>query len=154
MFESQNNSSQQKQMKAPITRIILALIVLGLAGAGVAYFMYNKPHADLTAGQAAYTLSAAELMAHFELNEAAANEKYLDQVLEVTGTVAENTATADGGRVVLLREADALTGVSCAFLPEAAAGVADATPGTNLTLRGVCAGMLMDVNLSRCIVVN
>jgi len=140
-------------MSRPVSRILLVFVGLALLGAAGAYFMYNKPHADLSAGAADYALSASELMAEFETDEAGASAKYVDKVVEVRGTVQENTETHGGGRVLMLRDADALTGVSCAFLPEAAASVAGISPGTTLVVRGICSGMLMDVNLSRCVVV-
>ncbi|WNJ18115.1 OB-fold protein [Pontibacter sp. G13] len=130
--------------------ILIVLIGLGIAGY-VGYQMYNKPHADLASEQPDAVLSATELFSAYEADESTANAKYLDKRLEVNGTVQEISPTHDGGYVVVLKEADAMFGIGCSFLPDQADEIGSLKAGMEVTIRGICTGMLMDVNLVRCI---
>ena len=135
------------------TKLILALgSLIAIAGLSVGWLMYNKPHADLNEMEAAHRLPAAELYAAFEADEAAANARYLDQIVAVSGEVAEVTEGQDGTLIVMLREPAGMFGVSCAFQPEPAATAKSLQPGQTVTIKGQCSGMLMDVNLTRCVV--
>jgi hypothetical protein len=130
---------------------IILLVVLGLilAGAFVGYRMYNKPHRDLTHATADFTLSATELFADYEGDETAANAKYLDQVIRVQGAImAVNTDEA--GQTSLTLEAGGLMGgVICQMDP--ALKTTTFTIGQEVTMNGLCTGMLMDVVLVRCV---
>ena len=73
-----------------MNRIILFLLVgLVLAG-GIALYVYNKPHRDVASEKPAHTLTANELFDAYEADETAANEIYLDNTVQVTGTAAED----------------------------------------------------------------
>jgi hypothetical protein len=133
-------------------KIPILLFALALIGGGIGFWMYNKPHQDLADSAADAQLSASELFASFEQDEAAANQQYLDKLIEVTGQVAEITPTDDGGAVVMLRGEADMFGVSCSFLPEESAAFQALEVGQTTTIRGLCSGYLMDVSLSRCIV--
>lgn len=138
-----------------ILRLLGLLTLLGIViGGSIGIYLYNKPHADLAVVEADYVLTAEALLAAFETNESEAYEKYLDKVLRVEGPLQEKQAVGDGGIVIFLRQADALSGVSCAFQPEAAAMVADLPIGKEIVVKGRCAGMLTDVNLTRCALAN
>jgi hypothetical protein len=135
------------------TKLILALGgLLAIVGLSAGWLMYNQPHADLNEMEAAHRLPAAELYSAFEADEAAANARFLDQVVAVTGEVADVTEAQDGTLIVMLREPAGMFGVSCAFQPEQAAPAKSLQPGQTVTIKGQCSGMLMDVNLTRCVV--
>lgn len=140
-------------MPKPIRYAVWGLLVLAVAGAATGYWLYNKPHADLSEQTAAHTLSATELFTQYETDEAAANAAYLNQLIELSGKVAEKKSTDNGGRVLLLEAEGAMFGVNCAFQPEASAALSAVEPGQTVTLKGICTGMLMDVSLSRCVLV-
>jgi hypothetical protein len=129
---------------------VLAAVLLGAAGG---YIMYNQPHQDLADADVAYQLTATELFTQYEADEPAANARYLDQLIELTGTVAEKKPLEEGGGVLLLEAEGAMFGVNCAFQPSESASLAGIKPGQTVRLRGLCSGMLMDVSLSRCILV-
>jgi hypothetical protein len=127
---------------------ILFLVVVGVVGAAVGYFMWNKPHRDVE-NEKGIEVTAAQLVKDYQLNEAQANSKYLDKAIQVTGTVTEVKATQDGNATVMLASEDAFTGVFCT-LKEKSENVAI---GTTVTIKGICSGMLTDVRLREAVVV-
>ncbi|RMG16057.1 MAG: hypothetical protein D6730_25600 [Bacteroidetes bacterium] len=133
---------------------LLILLILAALGGGIAgFYLFTKQHPDLQDQQPAYTLDASALFAEFEADENAANTKYLDKLLEVQGTVAEVSESPDGGITLVLRPEDAMMGVQCSFLPEQSEAAKKLSPGSKVRVKGICTGMLMDVNLSRCVLV-
>ena len=68
-------------MKAYIKYVALLAVIL----VGVGVFMYNKPHQNIQKASSDFQLEASALFTEFETNEAAANEKYLDKLVQVSG---------------------------------------------------------------------
>lgn len=71
--------------------VVLVLVILG--GLGAYFYVFNKPHRDPSSETASYSLKATELANEFSANQEAANQKYVDKVVEVSGTVMEITDT-------------------------------------------------------------
>lgn len=132
----------------------LLLVISFLIGFSVALYMYNKPHPDLESQEADVQVSSTDLFQAFEANEAAANEEYLNTLIEVAGPVVEISSQEDGGYTVVLGAAEQSFGVNCAFLPADSEGIDKLGTGDLIKVKGICSGMLMDVNLSRCILVS
>ena len=139
-------------MSKKVKIALVILVVAGAVAAAIGLSIFNKPHQDLASTDAAYQIEAASLFSEFESDEAGANEKYLNQVLEVKGTVQDIQSTGDGGMILVLGNAGDAFGVNCALLPEAKANAASIEKGAVVKVRGICTGYLMDVTLSRCIV--
>jgi hypothetical protein len=141
-------------MSTKIKILGLVLLAVCVAGGGVGYFMYHKPHADLGKAKPDFQLTAEALFANFESDEAVSNSLYLDKVIEVSGTLRELRSNPETGTVLLLKGETEMFGVNCALDPEQALLAENLNPGQEVRLRGLCTGMLMDVNLSRCVLVN
>lgn len=134
-------------MKKYIT-ILSLLIPLGV---GVGYFIYNKPHQDIGKASSDFKLTATELFASFESNEDMANQKYLDKIIEVSGTVREVKSGDDGAASVILETDDMMFGVSCQLDPLTKHKRTDFKTGEKISLKGKCTGVLMDVVMVRCV---
>jgi hypothetical protein len=104
-------------------RIILALIGLGFIGAGIGYYLYNKP-------------------------------QYLGKILDVTGVISEVEMTEEGGVNLSLEGGGLLGGVRCRLEQTDNDQEAQLEAGNQVTIRGECTGKLMDVELSRCVLIN
>ncbi len=101
----------------------------------------------------AASLPAADLVAEFKNNEPAADAKYKGKVVEVTGRV--KLVSDLGGVSDISVELDGvnLASVDCHFASTQRAAVSGLTPGTTVTVRGRCAGLVVfDVELNDCIV--
>ncbi|MCB0616313.1 MAG: hypothetical protein KDC75_23500, partial [Phaeodactylibacter sp.] len=88
-------------------------LLLALLGVGVGYFMYNKPHQNMEKAEADMTLESTALFSAFEANEAEANEKYLDKVIKISGTVKEVNTDEEGNISLTLESGNELFGVIC-----------------------------------------
>ncbi len=128
-------------------KVLLVLLVLVLAGAGIGIYLWNKPPATVE-GKKATAVTAEVLARAFTDNEQQANATYLNQVLDVTGTVAEVSKNQDGKTVIVLSVSDPLSGIQCTMRD---AGV-QAQAGSTMTIKGFCNGYTLVVLLSDCIV--
>ena len=98
-----------------------------------------------------YALSANELFTAFETDEAAANEKYLDKVVGVEGTVKSVSKDEDGTISVTLSTAGDMFGVICQLDNLSTPKRTEFEVGEKVAFKGICTGMLMDVVLVRCV---
>ena len=136
-------------------RLLLYIIPLIVIGVGVAYFVYNKPHKDIAGSKADLTISATELYNAFESDEQAANAKYLDKVVAVKGVVKDVSGGDDDSKQIILDTGNPLASISCSMdhLSEHK-GFSAIQNGDQVTLKGICTGMLMDVVIDRAVIVN
>jgi len=123
-------------------------------GALILLFLFYAPEKNLQSETADLQISATELFTQYEANEAAGNQKFIDRIIDVTGKIAEISEDEDGSSVVMLREADAFSGVLCTLKDSERSAVRDLKIGQQVTIRGFCTGMLMDVVLNKCVVIN
>ncbi|MCO6488524.1 MAG: hypothetical protein J5I98_08910 [Phaeodactylibacter sp.] len=128
-------------------------LLLALVAGGIGYFMYNKPHQNMEKAQADVVLGAEELFTAFEANETEANQKYLDKVVKVSGLVKEVSTDEEGNVSVTLESGSEMFGVICQMDNLTQHGKTDFKPGEQVTFKGICTGMLMDVVLVRCVLV-
>lgn len=134
--------------------LIIAILAVGLVSFAVGIFFWTKPVASLENSKADITVTAAKLMADFESDEAAANEMYLDKVVEVSGVVSE-VKSSETGVTVILESESMMGGVTCGF-KEGSLSLAELSQevGSSMKIKGQCTGYLMDVILERCVPVD
>lgn len=133
------------------TIIFFSIVLLFVIAATYAWMTYNKPHQSVD--RVDFSLDAMQLVAEFEADEAAANQKYLDKVIEVNGIV-KDILRSDNSVTILLGDPDAMSSVSCAMSPENSPDVEEVKSGASLTIKGICSGMLLDVALVNCEIVH
>lgn len=122
---------------------LIAGLMLILLAAGWFYYLYQKPRADVTDAKATHTLTAEKLYTDFVADEAAADQKYTDKIIEVKGMVGEVQAM-DTSAMVLLAAGNETGGINCSFQHNE---IALPQKGQMVTIKGKCTGFLMDVNL-------
>jgi uncharacterized protein YpmB len=127
------------------------LIVVGLLaaiGGGTAYYMWNKP-APKAENAKAIVFQADDLCKEYGKDEKAADAKYLNKVIEVTGVVGDIEKNQDGGVLVVLQTSDPATGVQCAMREKTVA----VEKGKAVTIRGFCSGNgITGISLADCII--
>lgn len=129
--------------------ILLAVLVLGAIGGWCGWHLYDKPTPKAAEAATEITIHAPALMKAFQEDEVAAGKTYNDKVVEVTGRVREVSSDSGGPLTMYLETGDDLGVISC----ECAPGMRPKTPGTEVTIKGFCAGYNMDVELKRCAIV-
>ena len=128
--------------------VLIAIIVIGGIGAGVAYNMWNKPHtrAEDVKG---VSITTDALCAEYAADETAANGKYLNKVLEVSGTVSGQETNQDGATVITIQGSNPDVSVLCTMRDKNV----QATAGAAVTVKGFCSGAdLFGVKLTDCII--
>lgn len=130
------------------------ILLLGVIGIGAAYYMYNKPHKNMEKAKADYSIEASNLLTAFEEDESAANTKYLDKTLEISGTVKETRTDEEGMVSVTLETGNELSGVICQLDNLTTHKKTDFQAGEKVIFKGLCTGMLMDVIIVRCVQTN
>jgi hypothetical protein len=122
----------------------LLLIVTGI----FVYKLYTREHRMVEQEQ--YTsMNAQQLFLAFEENEAQANTKFLNQVIEVKGVISEVLTNQENNTVVVLKSNDPLFGISCT-LEQPTIRLRE---GDSLIVKGICTGFLSDVVLTDCIII-
>lgn len=132
-------------------KVILLVLGLAVIGAGVGYYMWNKPHKNLTNTKADVTLDAAALFNEFKADETAANAKYLDKVIAVSGKVKE-VVNDEGTVKVSLDTGDPNDFVvRCELSTTTAHARTSFNQGEAVTFKGACSGFNFDVLLNNCV---
>ena len=133
-------------------KIILITIIAAVIAAIVGFLLYNKPHRDTASAKSDFAIEAPALLQEFTTDEAAANQKYLDKVVAVKGKVKSIVPDEEGNITLTLHADNDIAGVICT-IPKADAETAPGVKeGDEVTVKGVCTGVLMDVVLIRCVV--
>lgn len=130
----------------PVVVVIFLIITAGL-------MTYHKPHKSIANVKPDYVTDAGLLFDEFTNQEQRANEKYLDKVIMVQGEIKDITTVADNRINITLETGDDIFGVSCTF-EKTSERLFAFQPGEKVNIKGVCAGMLMDVVLINCVTVN
>lgn len=137
-------------MRTPVIIAVAATVLI--AGAGTyAYLEYSRGVAGADTMPVRETTTAGELLKAFQDDEQAATARFVgtsEQVVQVSGNIRSMEPQDGGGTNVVLETGDGFSGVVCEF----AAGDVPITwrSGAQVTVKGICTGMLMDVVLVRC----
>jgi len=130
----------------------LKYIFIGLAAVVVfGIYMYNKPHKNVGRAKPDFSMDAKALFTDFEEREEESNTKYLDKVVQVTGVVREVVVDDEGKVSVTLDTGNDFFGVICELQETSKWTKEDFKAGQEVTFKGLCSGMLMDVVLVRCV---
>jgi Tfp pilus assembly protein PilV len=121
--------------------IFLAIVAMALAGGAIFYYVMTAEFADTTSEKPAYTISAMDLLTEFQQNDSAANKKYVEQILAVSGRVSEVEGVDTSATVKFM---DSLTGSYLIFDFQSATSrqAAALQPGDSVTLKGSCSGSI------------
>lgn len=130
-------------------RIIIPLLALVLIGAAIGFYLYNKPVASLDNKKPDVVVTADEILADYESDEQAANDKYLGKVVEVSGKVSEVSTEGEKNKVTF----ETLNPISLVITElDEGNSVEGIEPGEHATVKGMCSGYLSDVILVRATV--
>lgn len=128
-------------------------ILVAAAACWYIYSEYNRKPADLSSVKAHASVIDSVLVAMYMHDEHAANRMYLGKPVDVTGTVSEINNQSDTVVNVMLGNPDELHRVSCLMDANHINKLKKYNQGNKITIRGICTGFLMDVELNRCVIV-
>jgi hypothetical protein len=135
-------------------KTLLAIaICVALIASFVVYTTFLKTAPSMKNLVAEFKLTAIELYTEFDADENAANTKYQNKVLEITGEVMEVSSEEGGSPSISLRT-DGFGVVKCTLESAPSSQELERISiGGNLTIKGECIGMLLDVLLERSIII-
>ncbi len=123
--------------KIKILLILVALIVIGFFSAR--YYAYHGGKRDVQSEEAAFTLKSKDIIAEFTSNVEAANKKYLEKPVAITGVV-----SSVNGKEVIIDQT-----VNCDF----SAPDANLKKDQSVTVKGRVVGyddLLGELKLDQC----
>ena len=138
-------------MKTYIKIALFFVSFIALSGILAALYMYNLKHTDMAKAKPDFIISALVLQKAFEDDETAASTRYINKILEVTGTIASVKPAENNILSISLVTGSDLSSVICTF--PAIADPSKFISGNQITLRGECSGFLLDVLLNNCAVI-
>jgi hypothetical protein len=141
-------------MKSKLVIYLIIAASIAAAGALAGIYFFSKKASNLEKTKSDYICTIEELVAAFETDEAAATQKYVNKVVQVSGTVSLIEAKAGMPLSITLSEASNYSGVICSFNETVTKVPEKISPGTILVVKGVCSGYLMDVLMNNCVPVN
>lgn len=116
--------------------IIFGIVLLIVIAAAVGIYLYTKKTPDAVQEKPEATVSAKELIAAFEQDTAAARTRFIDKIVEVTGTVKK----IDTSGTVLLGEEGLSSDVSIGLDRRHLKDYEKLQLGQTAVLQGVCSG--------------
>jgi tRNA_anti-like len=125
-------------------KILLLILSLGIIGAGIGYYMYNKPVASLEKKKADAEITADQLISAYEADEKAADSLYLGKVVQVKGKVSA-VAQEEGTTKIQLETSNPISMIICE-MEDSTTGT-EVKSGDEVTIKGMCSGYLSDVIL-------
>lgn len=134
------------------------MAVIALVAALYGYVEYKRGNKDLVYAKADHVMNSTAFIRDFESNEKAANEKYLDKIIAVNGTVKDILKDDGGSYTVMIGDNVKASSVRCSFDVNHQSAVASLQLGTVVIIKGVCTGfnadelLGSDVILNRCVI--
>ena len=137
-------------------KIVVTFCILILIGVCVAFYLWNKPHQDIAHAVAIKT-DAVTLYNVFITDSIAANKKYIQQVIEVSGTINSILKNQQNQTVTLFKTDTNGAFINCTLEQESNT----LQPGQFISIKGICTGIgqgdadlgiMGDVYLVRCFI--
>lgn len=135
----------------PKTMIAVAATIAIVGGGMFAWNEYNRGVGSADSMPVKESVSAADLFLAFNTDEQAATAKFVgvnEQVVQVSGTIRSLEPASTDKVNVTLETGDAMAGVVCEF--NKADVPVEWKAGDQVSVKGICTGMLLDIVFIRC----
>ena len=125
--------------KGRLKKIGIAGLVALLIGGGAAWYLFTQKFEDTATTKAEYTVQAKALIDEFRKNDSAANKKYAEKIITVSGMV---SAIEPADTTLNVKMADTTNGsyIIFAFQQQDFASVKKIKQGDNVFIKGSCSG--------------
>lgn len=138
-----------------IRHLVLAAVIVISISLLLGLIMFFKPHSNISKMKAEYKVEANDLINEFQTDEVTANKKYNEKAIEISGLLISKNKLPNGNDLIII--ADEMFGISCQLDSTWAKmnyeAINTLTPGSKITIRGICKGYLMEVKINPSIVI-
>ena len=138
-------------MKTYVKIALFVVSFIALSAILAALYMFNLKQTDMAKAKPDFIITATELQKEFEDNESTASARYINKILEVTGTIGSITLADSNNLNISLKTGSDISSVICTF--PAIGDPSKFKAGDEVKLRGECSGFLMDVLLNNCAII-
>ena len=136
----------------------MCLGIIGMIAIIYGYQEYTRTNEDLNYVKAHFEIQAVDLTKEFEENEKSANEKFLDKIIAVSGTIRDMIKDDKGFYSVVLGAENSMSSVRCSMNAVPDDDTAALAKGNVIVIKGSCTGfnadelLGSDVILARCVI--
>jgi len=138
-------------MKKTYKIVLAAVSVIAVAGILFGLYKYNLKPKDLQKVKPDIVITAADLLKAFENDESGATAKFVNKVVEVSGTIQSVKPGENSAVTISLNTGNDISSVLCTL--QGKVEPENFNTGEQITIRGNCSGFLMDVLLNNCSVI-
>ena len=123
-----------------LKRAGIAIVIVGIIGAGAAWYLMNEQFGDTKSVKADYSVESAAFIKEFEKDTKAANVKYTDKIISVSGRVAATENPTD--TTTNIKFTDTTTGsyTIFAFQGQHLQDARQLKEGDHVAIKGSCSG--------------
>ena len=132
--------------------IILVLIILFLAF--YFYTEYQRKPGDISNAEPVTKINFSVIVDLYEKDEANANTQYLGKIIQVSGPITDIIKQQDTLINVFIGDTNSLHKVSCLLDKKHFNDIDKYNEMQQVTIKGICTGFLLDVELNRCVIVD
>lgn len=130
-----------------LKKILWVIFFLVLILLSIAYYLYNKPHKNIAASRPDFELTTDSLFSAFNEDETAANAKYLEKVIVVSGNIDHTAFDNPEAPIVILSTNSGAGTVTCGFEASLLESLKKLKDGDPIKIKGQCKGMTGDASL-------
>lgn len=112
----------------------------------------KKTETKIPAKASAIEIASSQLFADYEANAIAADEKYKNKVLLVTGKITAIDRDLLDDIYITLEGEESLGDVQCFFAEEHVKSALKLSKGQTITIKGLCDGKFLNVHLKACVI--
>jgi len=139
-------------MKSKLFKVVISILLLVSIVLIYAVKTYNKPHLDTKKSKTDVTITAQNFINEYIQDEISADKKYVEKIIQVKGEI-YSISTLKGDSVITLKFPDLESSVICYLLPEENIKTLKFKKGQSITIKGICKGYLLDINMVKCVFV-
>jgi hypothetical protein len=138
-------------MKTYVKVALFIVAFIAISAILAALYMFNLKHTDMSKAKPDFIITSTALQKEFEDNETTASAKYINKILEITGSIS-SVAKADSNNLnISLKTGSEFSSVICTL--SVFGDISGLKEGDEITIRGECSGFLMDVLLNNCAII-
>ena len=131
----------------------ILLVILIAAIAGYLYINEASKENDPTKSKESIAISVNELCDLFVNNEDSANALYLSKVIDIKGAVSK-IENNDNRYSLYLNNSDGTTSISCEMDTTQNEKIKLLKQNQEVNIKGYCIGMLIDIELNKCRIID
>ena len=141
-------------MGAAKKNIAIVAVFIAMAFAFYFYKEYHRKPDDISGFQPSEKIKFSVIVNGYQNDETIANKQFLGKIIQVSGPVTDIIKQQDTIINVFIGDLNSLHKVSCLLDKRNAGSIDKYSKGNDITIKGICTGFLLDVELNRCVIVD